>query len=173
MAGENGSVSLRALSMGLALLAFPLLHNCADDDDDDGTDPCPGTPSPAFAVSITAAEGPLPQDTSVRLAYGGGSEEYFLAGNGGHPSVMFCTPERGSAGSGGEGGAAAGASQGTLLPTTRLVCEVWVEGAATIWVSGGDYPELEAELEGQSNECGPEAVEEELVLGHPEPETKP
>lgn len=176
MAGENGCVSLKALSIGLALSAFALLQNCAAGDDDDGTAACPGTPSPAFAVSITAVEGPLPQDTSVRLAYGGGSEEYLLTGNGGQPSVMFCNRERGSAGLGGEGGAAlgaAGATQGAVQPTTRLVCEVWVEGAATIWVSGGDYPELEAELEGESNECGPETVEEDLVLGYVEPETKP
>ena len=176
MAGNNGRVSLRALKMGLVLSALSLLLNCRNGDDDDGTDACPGTPSPAFTVSITAVSGPLPQDTSVHLAYGGGSEEYFLAGNGGHPSVMFCNPEQGSAGWGGEGGAApgaAGAPQGTPLPTTRLVCEVWVEGAATIRVSGGDYPELEAELQGESNECGPETVEEELVLGYVEPEPNP
>lgn len=169
MTGEIGGVSLRALRRAWVLSAVALLAGCSSDDDDDGTNACPGTPSPAFAVNITAAEGPLPQDTAVRLAYGGGDEEYSLAGNGGQPSVMFCTPERASAGAGGEGGASAGA----LLHVVRLVCEVWIEGSATIWISGGDYPEIEAELKGESNECGPETVEEDLVLGTMEPETKP
>ena len=129
------------------------------------TDPCPGEQPPAFSVTLRAKDGPLPRDTHIVMAYGGGSEEYQLGVGDGSPSVMFCRAAPSAEGTAGaNAGGAAGASSDAGL-VDKLVCELWIEGAATIWVKGGSYPELEVELRGEANECGPETVEEELILG--------
>jgi hypothetical protein len=94
------------------------------------------------------------------MAYGGGSEEFSLGAHDNRPKVMFCTAGIASLGAGGMGGAGAPSAASVDL----LTCELWIEGAATVWVSGGEYEELEVELRGEANECGPETVEEELVL---------
>jgi hypothetical protein len=122
---------------------------------------CPDDVLPAFAITVRAADGPLPADILIRLAYGGGMEEFALeAPAPDDERVMFCDPlgsaAAAAAGAGGE------AATGTM---EALLCKVWIEGAATLWVTGGNYPELVEELEGEANECGPETVEEELVLG--------
>jgi len=117
---------------------------------------CSGDVLPPFTVTVRAADGPLPADTLLTLAYGAGIEEFALEAPPSDPMVMFCKPKgtHGTAGAGGE------------APTTEaVVCDLYVEGAATLWVTGGDYPELVEELQGEANECGPENVEAELVLG--------
>ena len=133
--------------------------------------PCPNEQPPAFSITVRAADGPLPDDTRIVMAYGGGSEEYALGTNHSAPSVMFCTPELVPQGS---SGAHAGGGSGTPTPSEsvdHLVCDLWIEGAATIWVQGGDYAKLEVELSGEANECGPQTVFEELVLGEDETST--
>lgn len=122
---------------------------------------CSGeVPPPPFTVTVRAADGPLPTDTLLTLAYGAGMEEFALEAPPIDPMVMFCEPKgtSGAAGAAGAGGEAA-------TTTEALVCNLYVEGAATLWVTGGDYPELVEELQGEANECGPENVEAELVLG--------
>lgn len=132
-------------------------------------DPCPWEPPPAFSLAITAANGPLPTDTEVRLAYGGGYERYLLGRTDNAPSVLFCrtgaTAPTGSAGAAGEAGVASQVS--------RLDCELWIEGSATVWVTGGQYNTLEYELMGEANECGPQTVHQDLVLGAEDVEPKP
>src|SRR6186997_2282778 len=101
---------------------------------------------PPFAVTVRAEDGPLPPDTLIRLAYGSGEEEYALEA----PSdglVMFCKPA-------GTPAAAGAGGETVTTPTEALLCEIWEEGAVTLRVSGGDYPELIEELEGEADECG-------------------
>lgn len=121
---------------------------------------CSDDPLPAFAITVRAADGPLPANTLIRLAYGGGMEEFALEAPPAPDDerVMFCNPH-GTPTAAGAGGETATA------PTEALFCELWVEGAATLWVTGADYPELVEELQGEANECGAETVEAELVLG--------
>jgi hypothetical protein len=70
---------------------------------------CP-EPHPSFDVLIVAKDGPLPSDTLVTVAYGGGSEEY-RADAPGPKQVVFCEPTTADGGAlppmgaGGESGA--------------------------------------------------------------------
>lgn len=126
---------------------------------------CPDEVPPTFSITVRADEGPLPADTVLTLQYGGGVETYDLAEPGTEHSVMFCDPEPAAHGVGGAGGAAGAGGAPASSTTEALRCDVWVEGAATIRVSGGEYPDLSQELQGEANDCGPETVQEELILG--------
>ncbi|HEY6723092.1 MAG TPA: hypothetical protein VI197_03645 [Polyangiaceae bacterium] len=129
---------------------------------------CPDEVPPTFSITVRAHAGPLPADTILTLRYGGGVEVYDLAQPATQHSVLFCDPKptaHGVGGNGGEAGAGGAAGAPASSATDRLTCDVWVEGAATIEVSGGGYPALSQQLEGEANDCGPETVEEELILG--------
>jgi len=143
---------------GLALL------NACSPSDPEGA--CPDEPPPAFSITVRAESGPLPADTVLTLYYGAGVEVFELA-RPGPEHVLFCTPKPstnslgggGAAGAAGEGGAPADST------TDELACDVWIEGSATISVTGGAYPSLSQELKGEVTDCGQVTVEEELVLG--------
>lgn len=126
---------------------------------------CPDEVPPTFSITIRADEGPLPEDTVLTLRYGGGVEIYDLAKPGKSHSVLFCDPKRASDGTAGASGAAGAGGAPDGFATDALSCDVWVEGAATIEVSGGGYPVLSQKLEGETNDCGPRTVEAELILG--------
>ena len=129
---------------------------------------CPGEVPPTFTVTVRAVDGPLPSDTKLTLQYGGGMETFALDEPPTQHSLIFCNtgPSThglgGAAGAGGEAGAG-GAGPGSAID--ELVCDLYPEGAATLSVTGGEYPEVLTELEGETNECGPETVSEELILG--------
>lgn len=109
-------------------------------------EPCNGKPN--FAVLITAAEGPLPEDTVVRVHYGGGAPEEFRLAEPGIQRVLFCTvtDREGNpadagvgsgapAGAGGEGGAATTAGE-----AEALLCQLWSYGSADLEVETAEYP---------------------------------
>lgn len=150
------SARRNALAPWVARSALPVALVALACSSDPPTDPCPGEVLPAFSITVRANDGPLPADTRIRLIYGGGTEDYKLGTSSSSGSVMFCQTER----LGGNAGAAGASSN-----IDELACELWIEGAATVSVNGGDYPELSKELKGEANECGPETVEEEFVLG--------
>lgn len=153
MIGIRARITVPTLWVAAGVLAScSALMACSSDPP---TDPCPGEVLPAFSVTVRAEDGPLPSDTRIRLAYGGGTQDYALGDSPPSQSVMFCQPKSQSG--------SAGASSADSVD--ELVCDLWVEGAATIRVNGGDYPEVSKELKGEANECGPETVAEELVLG--------
>jgi hypothetical protein len=166
VAGKQGMRAQRPRTWLARSLALGL--SCITCNPTSDPDPCPDEQPPAFLITVTAVDGSLPSNTRVRLAYGGGNEEYALDSQENRPSVMFCRAEQASFGAGGLGGGAG--AGGNLVPSSKLVCELWIEGAATIWVQGGDYIEVAMELSGEANECGPQTVEEELELGAEPPE---
>lgn len=141
---------------------------------------CPG-PRPAFHVTLTAKNGPLPYDTVVRVAYGGGIEQYDLASPPDQPEVVFCHQVRADGGAGqtdagsadsGDAGRAdaaseAGSSDAGMAggPVTALICDLWTNSAATINVQGSGYPVLEQPLQAESDDCGIKTVDYQLVLG--------
>ena len=135
---------------------------------------CSGKPD--FDVIITALDAALPGDTVVRLAYGGGEDEYRLASPG-TPEVLFCSVAdregnsvdagrlsgaagRGSGGESGDGGAASTAS------AEALRCRLWTDGPAELSVETESYPNAEPlELMPRSGAC---TVEKGLELVPPD-----
>lgn len=162
-----GSVGGGLRPRGLGLIGGLLLLGACDPSE--APTKCPGEVPPTFTVTVRAVDGPLPADTKLTLQYGSGMETFALD----EPpttqhSIIFCSagPSAhglgGAAGAGGEGGAGGAAPDSAL---DALVCDLYPEGAATLSVTGGEYPELLKELEGETNDCGPETVDEELILG--------
>src|SRR5688572_19292644 len=125
---------------------------------------CPSEVPPTFRVTVRAVEGPLPADTKLTLQYGGGMETFALDEPPTQHSIIFCNAGPAAHGLGGAAGAGGDGGAGGAAPASEieaLVCDLYPEGAATLSVTGGDYPELLEELEGETNECGPETVSEE------------
>lgn len=161
MTPANGSLSAVGLRALRLLAGVTLLGACSPSEEPAS---CPDEVPPTFAITVRANEGPLPADTVLTLQYGGGVEIFDLAKPDTEHSVMFCDPKPAAHGAGGASGAA-GAGGAPPSSTDTLTCNVWVEGAATIRVTGGEYPDLSQELQGEASDCGPETVEEELILG--------
>ena len=144
------------------VVGFALLGACGPSEE---TPACPGEVPPQFSITVRAYAGPLPSDTVLTLHYGGGVETYELARPEMPHSVMLCDPEPAALPAGGAAGAAGADAVPPSVATEALRCELWIEGSATIKVTGGGYPDLSHELQGQANECGAKTVEKELVLG--------
>jgi hypothetical protein len=96
----------------------------------------------------------------VSVVYGGDNLETYVLGGDSTPGVLFCDPVSNGHGAGGQAGAA-GRQEGTL----GLDCTLWVEGGATVQVSGGVYSTVEVNLSPDSDDCGALTVEEEIILG--------
>ncbi len=106
------------------------------------TDPRPECPlKPAFQLSLSASEGPLPPDTVLRVKYGGGLEEYRLNDLVHTQEVVFCQHRL-------DGGLPAEAG----VPVDELYCEMWTQGAATVTVEATGYPDLEQKIEAQAKD---------------------
>ena len=151
--------TLHVLSLGLGMV---LLSACQPEEEPAS---CPDESPPPFFITVRANDGPLPSDTVLTLHYGGGVEIYDLAEPDTQQSVLRCDPEPAVHGVGGAGGAAGAGGAPASSATESLTCELWIEGAATLRVSGGEYPDLSQELQGETNECGAVTVEAELILG--------
>lgn len=153
---------LPALCTGFALVSA----GCSSSPPSSPT--CPG-PRAAFHVIITAKNGPLPSDTVVKVAYGGGIEEYDLASPPDQPEVVFCTKVDADAGAGSgatDGGVNdAGTPDAGSGPVAALSCDLWTNAAATINIQGSGYPVLEQQLEAEKDDCGIKTVDYSLVLG--------
>lgn len=114
---------------------------------------CPRA-QPAFHVTLTASDGPLPPDTALHVTYGGQSEDYDLASPPAQPAVVYCTPQYAD-----DGGGDAG-----LRDVEALSCDLWTQAAATIEIHATGYPALTTNLEPDSNDCGIKTVEYPLLL---------
>lgn len=117
----------------------------------------------AFHVAITAADGPLPQDTALSVTYGGVTEDYALASPPTQPEVVYCTRLLGDAGAP-DAGADAATPDGGALVVDSLSCDLWTQAAATIQVEASGYPTITENLAPKTNDCGVMTVEYALVL---------
>jgi hypothetical protein len=119
-----------------------LVAGCSDSGSDAPTCPPPG---PTFRLTLTAAAGPLPGDTSLEVRYGGGTEPYPpLASK--PPQSVFC-----------HAGADAGADASATIPDAgadALVCDLWTNGPATVEVRAQGYPDLSQSFVPTRDECG-------------------
>ena len=156
----------------MSYLAAPLvIAGCPSDP------PQCASPQAAFVVSIRAAGGPLPDDTTLRIAYGAGTEEYRLADPASTSEVVYCRVRWRDAGAS-EAGAVLDAAAAELDAGTpdaadtgagssevdELSSELWTGGAATITVSASGYAELERDLTAEEDECGVMTTEIPLTL---------
>ncbi|HEY3499682.1 MAG TPA: hypothetical protein VGK73_33555 [Polyangiaceae bacterium] len=140
--------------------------------------PCPTGPD--FEVLISAAVGPLPSDTVVRLYYGAGDPEHpeeFVLANPGVPKVLFCSaadregnkvdgglPSQ-TAASGGDGGES-GAGGEKNVTVDALLCECWSFGSAELEIVTAEYPDEErVALKKKQGVC---TVTSEIVLEKPD-----
>jgi len=157
------------------LLALTLALGCGPDDRP-GT--CHG--SPDFVVIITAAYGPVPSDTIIRLHYGGRAfddpEELDLS-DPGTPQALFCyAADRDgrklsqvalgnsrSDAAGGAAGAAGAAGDGneSAAPIEALRCELWTDGSADLDVVTETYGTTSVKLETTRGLC---TVQENVEL---------
>lgn len=156
--------SLRLLPAVAAVLVLLLLAPLGCSSKPPQGHDCPG-PRAAFHVTITAKNGPLPADTVVKVAYGGGIEEYDLASPPDQPEVVFCDRVQADAGAGQTDGGTDDAGNVASGPVEALTCSLWTNAAATIDIDGSGYPVLEQQLEAEKDDCGIKTVEYTLVLG--------
>ncbi len=147
-----------------ALLSACGLLACSSTPPDD----CPKA-QPAFHVTLTASDGPLPADTTLRVTYGGQSEEYALLSPPAQPAVVYCTPQYADDA---DAAADADADAGTR-DVVALSCDLWTQAAATIEVQAADYPKLTADLEPDTNDCGIKTVDYPLLLDKGDAGTQP
>lgn len=110
-----------------------------------------GPAHPTFRLVVDVAEGGVPEDVRIRVRYGSG-EETFEAGGGDAPKVVFCEVNRETSDAG-------------PGPIREVGCDLWTDGAATVWVTAKGYADvtrdLEAEREGR---CGLVLTEERITL---------
>jgi hypothetical protein len=133
---------------------------------DDQKKPCPTVP--AFKLTLHAASGPLPDDTVLKVKYGGGVEEFKLADATHQQEVVLCDIETEDAGLDPEAGSDAGVDPeaGTAEPrAVALSCKVWAQGAATVTATGTGYPEVQRELEAKLDGKCIKTVPVDLLLG--------
>jgi hypothetical protein len=141
-------------SVGLALaLSLP---GCPDDE----PPPCDG-PTMAFKVLLVAVDGPLPEDTMLRVKHGSatGTEDFRLDADFPSSDVVFCCRSTRD----GEC-TEAGDADGGPAPVEGMLCELWTDGAARVTVTASGYPELDENLEARSSEGCLQTVDVTLKL---------
>jgi hypothetical protein len=148
-------------------LLLALLPSC-------GPDPEPVVCEGAdFEVLISAPDRPLPNDTTIRLHYGGRAfddpEELVLA-EPGTPQALFCYPATrygvvepgasafGSSSTATAGAAGAGGSDDGGAPLDALLCKLWTDGSADLEVETHAYGIVKAKLESQKRVCTVKSV---------------
>jgi hypothetical protein len=117
----------------LAVAAFGCLGAaCSDDPPAEG---CP--PRPSFRVTVEVEQGALPDDTALRVVFGGNQTEVFeLENPDAEHHAVLCS-----------------GWQVDGEPLESFACDLWTNGAATVYLTGGDYEDVEQELEADPDEC--------------------
>jgi hypothetical protein len=122
----------------------------------------PDCMGPDFDVTIMALDAPLPGDTVVHVAYGGGIvEDHRVDDPRAKHQNVFCYPadrEGNLPGAGGEGGVrqisgpgGEGGSGGAGPEALR--CRLWTDGPATVTVMTSIYPSVETRLRAKKGIC--------------------
>jgi hypothetical protein len=134
------------------LILTVLSAACSSEGDTNGKQ-CPKVP--AFSLTLRAAPAPLPDDTVLKVTYGGGSEEYALGGDNSSLETVLCSVETDDAGSG----------DGGKPRALAIDCKLWTQGAAKVTASGDGFPDVSRELESELDGNCVKTVPVELVLG--------
>lgn len=142
----------------VAVIAAALaLQGCPDDPPES----C-GQGQAAFSVTLTAGDGPLPEDTAFKVRHGAGEEVFDLDGPCLASDVLFCSPP--SRGCDEPQDAADWDGSTGAPPVEALVCELWTNGAALVSVTASGYPDIDRNLAARSNGSCIETVDVELKL---------
>lgn len=131
-----------------------LMGACSPDTAPSGCPP----PHPTFHLTIDCMEGPVPDDVTVSVVYGGGVEEFDAKSPADTPKSVFCTLHYDH-----PGDASAGAGGASI---SKVECELWTDGAATVTVKASGYPDLERSLSAQRDACGLVTTEAQMTLEH-------
>jgi hypothetical protein len=135
---------------------------------------------PDFEVTISAEYGPLPNDTVLKLHYGGRAfddPEELVVADPGTPRALFCyvsdkngvypsdalplgSPETGAAGANGAGGASFEPGE----PIDALFCRLWTDGSADLDVVSQMYGTVSVSLQTEKRVCTVKSSVE-LTLG--------
>jgi hypothetical protein len=118
-------------------------------------------------VQLSAADGPIPFDTTIEVSYQGGLEESFRVGHpsknedvccrlvSAAPSPLPPTPCA---------AADAGFFTGDVTGASVVLCDVWSNGAATLEVTAHGYEPISAELMAEADEKCKRIVTSEVSL---------
>jgi hypothetical protein len=103
---------------------------------------------------VDVEEGAVPEDLRIRVRYGSGEESFEAAGGGEAPKVVYCEVHREAL--------AEDAGQG---PIQEVGCDLWTDGAATVWVTAKGYVEVTRDLEAERDaRCGLVLTDERITL---------
>lgn len=129
---------------------------------------CAGKPD--FIVTVSAASGLLPDDTTVVVTFGGDGHENYRPNAHNERQVLFCDATRAPSGSGGEGGAdssdmqalaGAGGTSADVATISAISCELWTGGPASVRVQASGWTASQA-LTPKTDTC---TVWNSIVLG--------
>lgn len=113
-----------------------------------------GPAHPTFRLVVDAEEGAVPDDVRIRVRYGSGEESFEATGGGEAPKVVFCEVQREAS--------AEDAGQG---PIQEVGCDLWTDGAATVWVTARGYVDVTRDLEAERDaRCGLVLTDERVTL---------
>lgn len=131
---------------GLALISCAVFALACSNGNGDGPKDCKVVA--AFDLTLRAAVGPLPPDTTIDVQYGGGIESYRVETGMQSQEVVLCDDDAADAGY-----------------VTRVHCKLWTQGAATVKVTASGYPAIEQTLEAKAQGTCIQTVPVEIVLG--------
>jgi hypothetical protein len=143
---ELMSVS-RIVVFGCGMTCLWACSSSADDPDS-----C-GPPHPTFRLVVEAQDEFIPEDIRIRVRSGGGEEEFNAAEKEASPKVVFCelVHEQGD----GE----------QVGPIASVQCDLWTDGAATVWVNAHGYVEVMKDLEAEKDQkCGLKLTKETITI---------
>lgn len=135
--------------MVVGALALALALGCSDGNGDDPED-CKLVA--AFDLTVRAALGPLPPDTTLEVQYGGGIETFRVDQGVQAQEVVLCDDTKSEAGAGDAG-------------VTKVHCKLWTQGAAKVTVTATGFPPVEEALEAKAQGTCIQTVPVEIVLG--------
>jgi hypothetical protein len=126
-----------------------------------GAGGCPTGPHAAFTLTITAADGPVPEDTALEITWSAGKQSFELD----QPSTwktledgnLVCDVDR---------------KHGPPVGLEKLVCELWTSGAADLVVIARGYQKRTQTLSPTMSErCnGPLTTDVAIELVRPTPD---
>jgi hypothetical protein len=115
---------------------------------------CP-PPHPTFRLTVSCVDGPVPNDVTISVTYGGGVEEFDAKHPDDTPTSVFCSIQY-------ESGSGADASTEQDASTTggdiaRIVCELWTDGRLPGYRAGPRCDERRVRTGHQRRRDGPGA----------------
>lgn len=142
----------RVFAVAVAVVAGALAFGCSDGNGDDPED-CKLVA--AFDLTVRAVPGPLPQDTTLEVQYGGGTETFRVDQGVQAQEVVLCDDTKKDA-SAGDGG------------VPQVHCKLWTQGAAKVTVTATGYSPVEEALEAKAKGKCIQTVPIEILLGDPD-----